>query len=188
MNIEDSCMTITSRQGQVLAFIHRFTERYGVSPSFDDIAVHFGITSPSVNGMIRTLERKGLLSRIPGAARTLRVEAPAGSLPKIDFGHTSQGSQHTEVQTGLQTSKLASSTAIAVLDTILPMLLSRGATQDEAITAVRDSASHVHEVLTRMGIPPEDTLAVARSIAAEISRWQPNGRGTTIRRYIWKRG
>ena len=89
---------ITQRQGQFLSFILRFTERYGVSPSFDELAAYFGITSPSVNGMIKTLERNGFISRIPGAARTLRVEVPANLLPNIDFGHGTNHSQSQQCQ------------------------------------------------------------------------------------------
>lgn len=73
--------SFTSRQGEYLAFIHRYTLRNGIVPSFDEIAAHFGTTSPSVNGMIKTLERRGLLSRIPGAARSLRVLVPESLLP-----------------------------------------------------------------------------------------------------------
>ena len=78
-------MDITDRQGQFLAFILRYTERRGIAPSFDEVAAHFGITSPSVNGMIKTLEHKGFITRIPGAARTLRVGVSAHSLPSINF-------------------------------------------------------------------------------------------------------
>lgn len=180
-------MNITPRQGQVLAFISRFTERYGVSPSFDDIAVHFGITSPSVNGMIKTLERKRLLSRIPGAARTLRVEASAEALPTIDFGHAPKNGQRVTARSELHISELTSAAAIAVVDTIVPMLLSRGATHDEAMVAVQKSASRLREVLTRMDVPAEEILAAMRLVTAETSRWQPNGRGTTVHRYVWRR-
>jgi len=66
----------TARQGEYLAFIHRFTLKHGVAPSFEEIAARFGTSSPSANGMIRTLERHAWLSRVPGVARSLRVLAP----------------------------------------------------------------------------------------------------------------
>ncbi len=63
----------TKRQAEYLAFIQAFTTRRGMSPSFEDIARHFLTTTPSVNGMIKTLESRGFLTRVPGQARTLRV-------------------------------------------------------------------------------------------------------------------
>lgn len=177
---------ITHRQGQFLAFILRFIERYGTSPSFDEMAAYFGITSPSVNGMIKTLERNGLVSRIPGAARTLRVEVPAHLLPDIDFGRaTHQAAPQLKQQPS--PSSLAVSAAIAVMDTILPMLLESSFTQDEISNAILMSAECAHKKLTADGLPSEDALMVRRLIAAEVSRWQLNGRGLGVRRYIWRR-
>jgi hypothetical protein len=63
----------TTRQREYLSFIKAFTDRWGVPPSFEEIARHFETTPPSVNGMVKTLEARGFLSRVPGAARTLRV-------------------------------------------------------------------------------------------------------------------
>ena len=179
-------MNITERQGQFLAFILRFTERHGISPSFDELAMRFGITSPSVNGMIKTLERKGLISRIPGAARTLRVEVAADLLPSIDFGAATHRKNTKPRQQESSPSALAASTAIAVLDTVIPVLLNHGATPDAAIRAVLESAQRVEQSLVHKGTSIEDALAVRRQIMAEASRWQPDGRGVTMRRYIWK--
>ena len=66
----------TARQDEYLSFIHSYTTKVGVPPSFEDIARHFGTAPPNVNGMIKTLERRGSLSRIPGVARSLRVLVP----------------------------------------------------------------------------------------------------------------
>ena len=118
---------ITHRQAQFLAFIHRFTERHGVSPSFDEIAAYFGITSPSVNGMVKTLERNGFISRRPGAARTLRVEVPAHLLPDVDFGRTAHHAQpHLKPQQQPTPSGIAVSAAVAVMDTLMPILIRIG--------------------------------------------------------------
>jgi len=177
---------ITHRQGQFLAFILRFTERYGIPPSFDEMAAHFGITSPSVNGMIKTLERNGFISRIPGAARTLRVEVPAHVLPEIDFG---RATHHTAPQLRQEPSpsSLAASAAIAVMDTILPMLLESSFTQDDISNAILMSAERAHKKLTADGLSSQESLTAKRLIAAEVSRWQLDGRGLGVRRYVWRR-
>jgi SOS-response transcriptional repressor LexA len=179
-------MPITHRQGQFLAFILRYTERYGRSPSFDEMAAHFGITSPSVNGMIKTLERKALISRIPGGARTLRVEVPAHLLPSIDFD---RDKSRKSIESKLETSTpvLAAFSAIAVLDTVMPILLNHGASQDEVNGAVLKSAQLIGESLARAGASTEDVLAVRRQVAAEVSRWQSNGHGLSLSGPVWKR-
>jgi SOS-response transcriptional repressor LexA len=179
-------MPITHRQGQFLAFILRYTERYGRSPSFDEMAAHFGITSPSVNGMIKTLERKALISRIPGGARTLRVEVPAHLLPSIDFDRD-KSRKSTKPQREASAPALAALTAIAVLDTVMPMLLNHGVCQEEVNNAVLKSAQRIGESLTRAGVSTEHVLAVRRQVASEISRWQSNGRGLTVSGPTWQR-
>ena len=68
----------TARQGQFLSFILGFTDKRGYAPSYEEIGWHFGLTAPSVNSMIKMLERRGFLSRMPGVARSLRVLVPAG--------------------------------------------------------------------------------------------------------------
>lgn len=178
-------MDITCRQGQFLAFIRRYTERHGISPSFDEMAVHFGISSPSVNGMIKTLERKGLISRVPGAARTLRVQVPADLLPAIDFGRATHRKAAKPAHES-SASDIAVLAAIAVLDAVIPVILTHGATGDEVSGAVLESAERVRQSLIRGGISSEEGLAVGRQIAAEASRWQPNGRGLDVRRRVWK--
>ena len=66
----------TERQRQYLAFIHRYTVKHGIAPSFEEIGTHFGTTAPSVNNMIKTLCARDLLTRVPGVARSLRVLVP----------------------------------------------------------------------------------------------------------------
>jgi SOS-response transcriptional repressor LexA len=68
--------TPTARQAEYLSFIRTFTDRWGMPPSFEEIGRHFMTTAPSVNNMIKTLEARGFLTRVPGQARTLRVIMP----------------------------------------------------------------------------------------------------------------
>jgi hypothetical protein len=53
----------TRRQIQYLEFIRRYMHRNGVSPAETDIQAHFLVSAPSVNQMIRTLEKRGFISR-----------------------------------------------------------------------------------------------------------------------------
>ena len=53
----------TRRQLECLEFIRRYMHRNGVSPAETDIQAHFLVSAPSVNQMIRTLERRGFITR-----------------------------------------------------------------------------------------------------------------------------
>lgn len=74
----------TKRQGQYLAFIHGYTTLHRRAPAQADIQRHFKVTPPSVHQMVLTLERRGLLRRIPGQARSLEVLVPPEELPALD--------------------------------------------------------------------------------------------------------
>ena len=53
----------TGRQMEYLGFIKQYLDRYGVSPAESDIQARFLISAPSVNQMMRTLERRGFIAR-----------------------------------------------------------------------------------------------------------------------------
>jgi hypothetical protein len=55
----------TPKQGQYLAFIHAYTLVLGRPPAHADLLRHFGVTPPSVNQMLITLERQGLIQTPP---------------------------------------------------------------------------------------------------------------------------
>jgi len=53
----------TARQRDYLDFIKKYMSRYGVAPAEADIERHFMVSAPSVNAMVRTLERRGFITR-----------------------------------------------------------------------------------------------------------------------------
>jgi len=53
----------TRRQREYLAFITRYMHRFGAAPAESDIQRHFLVSAPSVNQMVRTLERRGFIER-----------------------------------------------------------------------------------------------------------------------------
>jgi DNA-binding MarR family transcriptional regulator len=63
----------TKTQGQYLAFIHNYTEINGCSPAGTDFQGYFQVSAPSVHETIKTLQRNGLIERIPGQARSIRL-------------------------------------------------------------------------------------------------------------------
>ena len=73
----------TERQGQYLAFIHAYTKVNGRPPAQADMQRFFAVTAPSVHQMLITLERRGLLRRTPGRARSLEVLLAPEHLPNL---------------------------------------------------------------------------------------------------------
>lgn len=63
---------LTDRQKEVLEFIRQQQRTRGVTPSTQEIQEHFGFASPTaVVGHLNALERKGVLQRQAGKARSL---------------------------------------------------------------------------------------------------------------------
>jgi DNA-binding MarR family transcriptional regulator len=83
----DSHSNFTSRQGQYLAFIHAYTLVNGRPPAQADIQRFFQLTPPSVHQMLLTLEREGLVSRRPGAPRSIAVLVDRSALPDLEPGY-----------------------------------------------------------------------------------------------------
>ena len=71
-------MYVTAQQAAILEFIGGYRQRTGASPSQREIQQRFGFASRhAVPKHLSALQRKGLLERAPGKARTL---APAGEV------------------------------------------------------------------------------------------------------------
>lgn len=74
----------TARQGQFLAFIYYYTKLHGRAPAEADMQQYFRITPPSVHQMVLTLEKRGLIERTPGQARSIRLLLPRADLPDLE--------------------------------------------------------------------------------------------------------
>ena len=65
---------LTKKQLAVLNFLQDFTEENGYSPSYREIMTGLGLSSVSaVAEHIDNLVEKGVLKKVPGAARTLEI-------------------------------------------------------------------------------------------------------------------
>jgi hypothetical protein len=90
-NVEPDVKNVTSprqpdytpKQGQYLAFIHYYTKLHGQPPAESDMQRYFHVSAPAVHQMVLTLEKRGLIERIPGQARTIRVSLPPEALPGL---------------------------------------------------------------------------------------------------------
>ena len=74
---------LTTRQQEVLDFIRRQLELTGFSPSSREIQAHFGFQSQTAAmNHLRALERKGVIDRTPGKARSA-VDRNFRLLPRL---------------------------------------------------------------------------------------------------------
>jgi hypothetical protein len=74
----------TPRQGQFLAFIHQYRKLHRQGPAELDLVKFFGLTPPAVHDMIVRLEERGLVTREPGVARSVRVAVPEEDVPTLE--------------------------------------------------------------------------------------------------------
>jgi DNA-binding MarR family transcriptional regulator len=94
-HISESCHAgssrgFTDKQGQYLAFIHAYTLVMDRPPAEADLQRHFGVTPPSVHGMVLSLERAGLIRREPRRARSITILVEINDLPALRPRQTNQ--------------------------------------------------------------------------------------------------
>jgi hypothetical protein len=73
---------MTPTQGRYLAYIHAYTEGFGLPPAETEIAEAIGVAPPSVNQMMKTLEKKGLIRRQPRVPRSIEILIAPEAIPK----------------------------------------------------------------------------------------------------------
>ena len=67
-----------------MAFIEAYTTLHGVAPAEADMQRFFRVTPPSVHRMVLGLEQRGLLSRVAGQGRSIRLLLPSDEIPKLE--------------------------------------------------------------------------------------------------------
>jgi hypothetical protein len=76
--------TYTAKQGQYLAFIYYYTKLNAMPPAQSDIQRYFGITGPTVNAMLKTLEKAGFISRVARQPRSIKLLLRREELPDLE--------------------------------------------------------------------------------------------------------
>ena len=74
----------TRLQGQYLAFIYYYTKLNGRPPAERDMEFYFKTAFSSVHQMVLTLQKKGFISRVPGAPRSIALRLPRAELPDLE--------------------------------------------------------------------------------------------------------
>lgn len=73
----------TAKQGQYLAFIYYYSKIHRMAPAETDFQSYFRVAPSTVHRMIRQLEQRGLISRIPHQARSIQLLLPREKLPDL---------------------------------------------------------------------------------------------------------
>ena len=74
----------TPKQGQYLAFIYCYGKIHGCAPSEAEMQQYFRVSPPSVHQMVLILEKRGLIHRTPGQARSIRLLILPDELPDLE--------------------------------------------------------------------------------------------------------
>jgi repressor LexA len=74
----------TPLQGQYLAFIYYYTKIHQCPPAEADMQKYFRVSAPSIHQMVLTLEKRGLIERVPHQARSIRLLLPREELPNLE--------------------------------------------------------------------------------------------------------
>jgi DNA-binding MarR family transcriptional regulator len=75
--------SFTEKQGQYLAFIHTYMKLNRRPPAEADMQNYFRVTPPSVHQMVLQLEKRGLIRRQPGQARSIELLVPPEAIPPL---------------------------------------------------------------------------------------------------------
>jgi repressor LexA len=67
-----------------LAYIVTYTKLHRRPPAEADRQRYFRVTPPSIHDMILTLEKRGLITRTPGRARSIEVLVPRDQVAALD--------------------------------------------------------------------------------------------------------
>lgn len=67
-----------------LAFIHAYMKLNRRAPAEADMQRFFEVTPPTVHRMVMELEKRGLISRTPGVARSIKLLVEPAELPELD--------------------------------------------------------------------------------------------------------
>ena len=76
----------TGQQGQFLAYIHEYikSNHRGVAPTHAEFQRFFNLTAPSVNSMLKRLDEKGYIRRVPGKTRAIQLTIDLELIPLLD--------------------------------------------------------------------------------------------------------
>lgn len=67
-----------------MAFIHYYAKIHGRVPAEADMQRYFRVTPPTIHQMVLRLDALGLIDRVPGQPRSIRLLIPREELPDLE--------------------------------------------------------------------------------------------------------
>jgi DNA-binding MarR family transcriptional regulator len=64
--------------------MYNYAKIHRQAPAESDLERYFQVSPPAIHDMIKTLERKGLIKRTPGQARSIRLRVQPEHLPRLE--------------------------------------------------------------------------------------------------------
>lgn len=64
---------LNEREKQLLDFVFKYQKTKFYTPSFDEMAENIGCCQATITKTVKKLERRGLVSRIDGSYKSLRI-------------------------------------------------------------------------------------------------------------------
>jgi repressor LexA len=75
----------TGQQGQFLAYIREYMKlNQGAAPTHAELQRFFNLTPPSVNSMLKRLDDRGFIRRIPRKARAIELTIDPNLIPPLE--------------------------------------------------------------------------------------------------------
>jgi len=73
----------TNKQGKHLTYTYYYTTLHGRPPAESEMQQYFKVAPPSQHQMILTLEKNGLITRVPGVPRSIRLSLTRAELVEL---------------------------------------------------------------------------------------------------------
>ncbi|WP_437588995.1 LexA family protein [Sorangium sp. So ce1000] len=156
----------TETQGRYLAFLHAYTAVHGHAPSEAEMQQYFRVSPPSVHRMILALAQRGLITREPGVARSIRVLVPAAELPPLDGdapgprGPSDAGS----ADDSLERAVIVEQTGRQVVKVMLARAIDIGIDDADSLPMIAAAADAVEKMVREAGIAPRSARLVRKRV------------------------
>jgi len=106
---------MTAKQARYVSFIFHYTLLNGQPPAEADMQRYFRVSPPAVHQMILGLEKAGLIARVPGQARSIKVLLPREAIPPLDEARTARSEGKTDAKSRAKPTALVDPAALISL-------------------------------------------------------------------------
>jgi hypothetical protein len=140
---------------------------------------YFRVSPPSVHRMIFALEQRGLITREPGVARSIRVLVPTAELPPLDGAEPTARGQSVagSAEDPLERARGVEQTGREVVKAMLARAIDIGIDDADSLPLIAAAADAVEKMVRAAGIAPRGARLVRDKAKRGIPRrtWRGSG-------------